>query len=181
MQSMLSLLLNACDRETISGDLSEEYREERLPRLGRTRANYWYLRQVVSFASIQIVGGPPMKQALVLMSLLIIATGTWLWVMENVLKHDGYRGRSVVAACIAMQGLATLLLVLLHRNAVLRGVVMIGAVAIILFGGSAILRILRAPHFEGFVLLAGLALILQGGLTLATLVSSWSGRGEAHG
>jgi hypothetical protein len=35
--------------------------------------------------------------------------GIWLGVMENILKHDGYAGRTVIAACIALQALITLL------------------------------------------------------------------------
>ena len=111
-----------------------------------------------------------MKKALILLSLFVTAAGIWLGVMENILRHDGYAGRSLIAAGIAIQGISTVLFVLLHVPSVFRGVVMAGAAAFIAFGGSAILRILRAQHFEGFVLLIGLALILHGGLTLATLL-----------
>lgn len=104
------------------------------------------------------------------MSLFLAAAGIWLAVMENILRHDGYRGRTVVAACIAIHGLATLLLLVRHERAVLRTIVVIGAVAIILLGVRSILRILRAQHFEGFVFLIGLALVFQGAFTLATLL-----------
>jgi predicted DNA repair protein MutK len=170
LEHTLLLFLNVRNRETISGDLLEEYREEQLPRLGSIRANFWYLRQVISIGSIQILGGPLLKQVLILMSLFVLAAGAWLGVMENILKHDGYEGRSIIAVCIAMQGLATLLCVLLNGGAAVRKLVMTGAAAILLLGGSAIVKILRAQHFEGFVLVIGLALILQGVLTLATLL-----------
>jgi hypothetical protein len=45
-QALLHLLLAVDARETVSGDLLEEYREARLPALGRPRANLWYWRQV---------------------------------------------------------------------------------------------------------------------------------------
>jgi predicted DNA repair protein MutK len=170
LERTLLLFLNARDRETISGDLSEEYREEQLPRLGSIRANYWYLRQIINIASIQILGGPLLKQVLILLSLFVLAAGAWLGVVENILKHDGYEGRSVIAVCMAIQGLATLLCVLLNGGVAVRNLVMMGAAAILLLGGSAIVKILRARHFEGFVLVIGLALILQGVLTLATLL-----------
>lgn len=169
LQRALLLVLNARDRDTISGDLLEEYREEQLPHSGSFRAAYWYLRQVVSLASIQLVGGPLVKQALVLASLLTTVAGLWLCAMENVLKHDGYHGRSIIAICIAIQGLATLLFALLHRSSAFRKLIMPGAAAILCLGSAAVFNILRAQHFEGFVLLIGLALIAQSMLTFATL------------
>ena len=46
-QALLSLLLPADARETVSGDLLEEYRESRVPAFGERRAGLWYWRQVV--------------------------------------------------------------------------------------------------------------------------------------
>lgn len=51
LERLLLWLLTSRDRETISGDLLEEYREEQLPRFGRARANYWYARQLISLPS----------------------------------------------------------------------------------------------------------------------------------
>lgn len=45
-QAFLELVLPANSRETVSGDLLEEYRDARVPVVGRFRANLWYLRQV---------------------------------------------------------------------------------------------------------------------------------------
>ena len=45
------LLLRPRDRDTISGDLLEEYREEVLPTRGPLAARLWYVRQVLSFVS----------------------------------------------------------------------------------------------------------------------------------
>jgi hypothetical protein len=103
------------------------------------------------------------KQMLVPMCAFGVVAGTWLGVMENILKHEGYTGRTVVAACIALQALITLLP--LGR---LRGLVIPGAIAIIWLGYSSISKMLNAPHFEGFVLIIGASLMLQGALTLAT-------------
>lgn len=47
----LRLLIRRRDRETISGDLLEEYREHVLPTKGPRAARLWYLRQIVSFVS----------------------------------------------------------------------------------------------------------------------------------
>ena len=45
-EALLHLLLPAHAREAVSGDLLEEYREARVPAVGRVRANVWYLRQI---------------------------------------------------------------------------------------------------------------------------------------
>lgn len=46
----LQLLLPARDRETVSGDLMEEYRENVRPRSSKLAADVWYLGQVGRFA-----------------------------------------------------------------------------------------------------------------------------------
>jgi hypothetical protein len=49
-EGALALLLRSSDRETIPGDLAEEYQETILPARGAWRADLWYLRQVASLA-----------------------------------------------------------------------------------------------------------------------------------
>jgi hypothetical protein len=46
-QALLSLLLSPDARESVCGDLLEEYRESRAPVLGKRRADVWYWRQVL--------------------------------------------------------------------------------------------------------------------------------------
>lgn len=46
--ALLRALLRPSDSESIPGDLLEEYREARRPRLGRLRADAWYVKQVLS-------------------------------------------------------------------------------------------------------------------------------------
>ena len=48
---VLRLLVRRRDRETISGDLLEEYREHVRPTRGPWAARLWYARQVLSFVS----------------------------------------------------------------------------------------------------------------------------------
>ena len=48
---LLRLCLKPADRQSISGDLLEEYREVRRPTLGALRANAWYVTQVLSVVS----------------------------------------------------------------------------------------------------------------------------------
>ena len=169
LERLLILCLSPRDRNTVSGDLLEEYREEKLPRLGSLRANVWYVRQSLSFLSVRSFGGPLMKIALTWTSLFTAAAAVWLVVMENALRHAGYAGRMGIAAFIAIESLATLLFVALGQRAFFRLLVLAGAVAAGMFGVSAIVRILEARHFEGFVLLIGSALVAQSLLTIGVV------------
>src|SRR4029453_7961224 len=49
-ETIFRFLLAPHDRETVSGDLLEEYRESVYPARGRCRADAWYVRQVAGFA-----------------------------------------------------------------------------------------------------------------------------------
>jgi len=149
LERTLLLFLKARDRETISGDLLEEYREEKLPTLGHARANFWYFRQVISFVVTQWKEGELMKQLLTLTCFFTVAAGVWLAVMENLLRHPGYGERTAVAVFIALQSLATLLVIFLDSRFELRTVVMLGSIAAALFGVTAIFRTAQAAHFEG--------------------------------
>lgn len=48
-ESLLRLVLKENDRETVSGDLLEEYRETIVPRRGRRSSDLWYIRQTAGF------------------------------------------------------------------------------------------------------------------------------------
>ena len=49
-ETILRLLLKPVDRECVSGDLLEEYRDSIRPARGRWGADVWYVRQVAGFA-----------------------------------------------------------------------------------------------------------------------------------
>ncbi len=170
LEWLLLRFLPSRDRETISGDLLEEYREEQLPRAGPVRANLWYLRQSMSFASAWMNGGRHVKQMLVLVSGFIVLAGIWLAVMENILKHSGYSVRAAISLAIAAQGMATLLCIVLGGRALFRSVAAIWAIGTGLLGLWAIGRILSAQHFEGYVLLIGLGMVVQGFLAPVVLL-----------
>ncbi|MBN2320549.1 MAG: hypothetical protein JXR49_15835 [Acidobacteria bacterium] len=72
-QSLLTHLLKARDRESIPGDLLEEYQEEQLPGLSRARANLWYIRQIFSLAFFQALKGGPMKRSLIYLCFFTLA------------------------------------------------------------------------------------------------------------
>ena len=169
LERILFHLLPARDRETISGDLLEEYREQH-PRSGAFRTNLWYLRQVLSLMPFWDLAEASLNRLLLGTTVFVVIAGVWLAAMENVLKHAGYSQRTLFAATIVMQAVATLLRPLLSRLLVFRVLLVTGATALAFFGAAAIQRILVAPHFEGFVLLIGFALAVQGLLTLAVVL-----------
>jgi hypothetical protein len=49
-EAILRLLLKSSDRESVSGDVLEQYRDSVLPERGRWRADAWYVMQVAGFA-----------------------------------------------------------------------------------------------------------------------------------
>jgi len=55
---------------------------------------------------------------------------------------------------------------MLHGRSIFRALVLAGAVGAAVLGAAAVIRVLNAPHFEGFVLLIGAALVAQGILAL---------------
>jgi hypothetical protein len=55
-EALLRLWLAPRDRDSIAGDLLEEYREVILPARGRFRARLWYLRQVLSLVDAVTLG-----------------------------------------------------------------------------------------------------------------------------
>ena len=55
-ESALRLLLPPRNRDSVSGDLLEEYRDVVLPSRGVLRAKLWYVRQLVSFVTVTSVG-----------------------------------------------------------------------------------------------------------------------------
>jgi|SRR5581483_2827960 len=169
MERTLLRVLPARDRETISGDLLEEYCEEQAPRFGTLRANLWYFSQTVSFVSLPRLLEAPMKTLLILSSLFTALACAWFAVMENILKHPGYTVRAAVAAAIVLQCLATLLRPMLENNSVFRIVLSTGAAAVGLLGLYMLGELFTGENFEGYLLIIGLALIAQGTLTIAVL------------
>ncbi len=170
-ESLLISLLRPRDQETIPGDLLEEYREDRLPPLGHARADFWYIRQVFIIACFRPFEGGAMKRILLFLCFFTFAATTWLNLMEITMHRPGFALRICIAVLLALQSLSTILFLIFRGKKRARGILMIGGFLITLFGISAVVSILKAAHFEGYVLLIGLGLILQGVITIVTLVS----------
>jgi hypothetical protein len=121
---VLRLLVGRRDRESISGDLLEEYREHVLPTRGPWAARVWYIRQILSFVSplawgllIGVVLGTlqlvdtavePLAEDTPGMMLGIVGTMLLLWTLASVAA--GLPSRRVSHAIMAgvLAGVATM-------------------------------------------------------------------------
>jgi hypothetical protein len=165
-ETVLERLLAARDRETVAGDLREEYAESIVPQRGWLRADLWYLRQVSSFLPSFFSRGGPMKKTLVFISFFTFASACWLSLMEVVLRHPGYQLRIGVSVGIALISVATIFTLILNSGSRGERWLWVGAVPMIGMGGQAFLHNARSAHFEGFVFIISAALLFQGVLML---------------
>jgi len=99
-------------------------------------------------------------------SMFTVMAGGWLAVMEILLRHPGYGGRTAVAAFIVGEGIASLALLLSGAGVRFRPFIQVGAFGAIGLGSVALFRLATATPFEGFVLVIGIALVIQGAMTL---------------
>ena len=110
-----------------------------------------------------------MGKLLIFNSLVTLICGCWLALMELQLRHEGFAPRAAIALLIAAICVATLLARMLHLEVRHERWFWPAALMLIWFGGSSFLRNARSAHFEGFVFVISLVLVLQGLLTLGTM------------
>jgi hypothetical protein len=168
-EALLERLLPESARETIVGDLREEFVEATEPQKGRLRAQVWYVRQVASFIPWCTREGGAMSKVLMALSATVLACACWLAVMETILRHPGYAGRIAEALGIAAICAATILAKMLHAGLVVERWLWLGAGTLIVLGAMAFEHNERAAHFEGFVMVISLLLVAQGVLMLAAM------------
>jgi hypothetical protein len=165
MEHLLRMFLSAHHRETIAGDLREEF-QDRAASHGIGSAKLWYLRQTVSFAprgvGLALGNGP----VLPLLCAFTGLCGLWLGAMDVRLHHPA--SQVAIAAAILSQALVTI--AALHlRYKVLRYLAMMGCVTMFWLSGRALIFLLRGYDFEGYILLIALLLAVQSVLTICTL------------
>lgn len=107
-----------------------------------------------------------MKSILLCLCFFSLAAMAWLGIMEIILHHPGFLLRILVAFLLAVQSLATILSLVLRGRGGLKIPVALGGGLITVFGIAAVVSVLRAAHFEGYILVIGCAQILQGALTI---------------
>jgi hypothetical protein len=103
----------------------------------------------------------------------------WFAMMELFLRHDGYAWRVLIAAAIVAEGAFTIaVLEDLGDVPALRWPLTAGAAATAALGWWVVAEDLAraglpaTPHFEGYLLIIGLALIVFGLLTIAALITA---------
>ena len=169
LERFLSLLLPTRDRDTVVGDLHEAY-IDRLSQNGLHRADLWYGRQVLSFLPRRVGTSPASSAVLACLCSFTALAGVWLGAMDLLLEHPGYAAREIIAGTIVCQALLTLLALRLRGSLWPRIAPLLGCVPILVLAAKALRGALHNPaHFEGYILLIALGLVLQAALTLLTL------------
>ncbi len=171
IEQLLRSLLPLRDRETVSGDLLEEFIEQKAPQLGSVRARLWYLGQALSFAPHRLRSVFMQRHVLALLCGFTGLCGLWLGAMDLRLRHPGYAGQTVIAAAILLQAVLTLA-ALRSKHPVLRYLSLCGCVSLFYLAGKALLGLLRGSGMEGYILVIAVALVCQALLTLRTLPRS---------
>jgi hypothetical protein len=108
-----------------------------------------------------------MAKILLLNSWITLLSSCWLAVMELILRHPGYWARFGVAVSIMVIGLSTILVRVLHLGIRIERWLWVGAVVLLSIGGKSFIHNVHAVHFEGFVSVISLILVLQGVMMLA--------------
>jgi hypothetical protein len=109
----------------------------------------------------------------------------WFATMELLLRHDGYAWRALAAAVIVAEGALTIAVFEdLVTVPAWRWPLIVGAGATGVLGWWIIAQDLALPglparpHFEGYLLIIGAALIAYGLLTIAAMNVTRTNRGE---
>ena len=104
----------------------------------------------------------------ILSSMTVLATG-YLSLSLVILRPSRatYQEWMPMAALFLLQGVLTVA-ALAHRvsGRVIRGALLAGAIAILCVGGMWVHATASGPHFEGYALVLGSALVIQGVLTV---------------
>jgi len=101
-----------------------------------------------------------------------LLASVWLAVMFVVLHRPGYERGVSLALIFVVQGLLTLGVTTGLLSALgWRLLAVAGAAGIIWAGGAAVSTTLTSAHFEGYALILGIALVVQGLLTAGQLVT----------
>jgi hypothetical protein len=115
-----------------------------------------------------------LKTGLAVTCLFTLAATAFLSVSLMVLQPPpaNYQQWSIMAALIMIQGALTLVTLFVTRAPAGRYAVLTGAVAIAIIGALWVYNTVSGPHFEGYALVLGSALVVQSALTLVAFARS---------
>src|SRR6266849_7453691 len=107
------------------------------------------------------------KAALAAMSVFTLLATASLTASLLILRppRANYQQWAFIASVIVAQGAITLFALWTDRPKGLRYLTAAGGVALAGLGASWVYRMLSGPHFEGYALVLGSAMVLQGTLT----------------
>ena len=118
-----------------------------------------------------------MRSVLTAVCALTVAASTWLGVMFVVLHRPGYeRGLGISALFVLQSLLAAAVINHWLEQGWWRAITLAGAAALAATGTSTIFSNVNGPHFEGYALVIGALLLLQGVLTILHLITSRLGQ-----
>ena len=116
---------------------------------------------------------PAMRSVLTVVCALTAAASAWLGVMFVVLHRPGYERGFVISALFVLQSLlAAAVINQWLEHGWWRAIALVGAAALAAAGTSTVFSNISGPHFEGYALVIGVLLLLQGVLTILQLVTS---------
>ena len=170
LELILLYLLPERDRQTVSGDLLEEFGEQ-MQVWGRLRAVIWYARQILSFVPAWLGFQSKLRYFLLSMCSFTALSGLWLGAMGLRLKHPGYVEGEIISGIIVSQALLTMVALWLRRISTLLDLSAIGCLPLFWLAGKALKGIIDGSNFEGYILLIALALVTQAVSTLAMLIA----------
>lgn len=169
MELLLRSLLPVRDRETVAGDLYEEFCDRRASRRSSVGASLWYLLQAISFAPRKCRSAFLQPRILALLCAFTALCGCWLGAMDLRLRHPGYVEQIGIAAGIVGQALFTLGALRFRRSSFLRQLSKFGCLVLFWLVGKVLIATMRGAELEGYILLIAVALLYQALLTLGTL------------
>ena len=172
MEAILLLTLPQRDRESVAGDLHEEYRAMKLSQLGRLRADLWYARQVLSFLPHHVAAVFARTPVLMLLSGFTGLCGLWLGVQGLRHRHPGLVLSEVISGIIVLQAAITLTALCFRPVTLLRRTALAGTLGLLWLASKALIGTLRGNDFEGYILLIALLLFVQAVLTVRS-VPEW--------
>ena len=168
MESILLLMLPPRDRDSVAGDLHEEF-NGRLAQMGRLRANLWYARQVLSFLPHHVATVIARSPALIALSGLTGLYGSWFVTTGLRHRHPGHAEGLIIAAIILLQAVVTMFALCFRPVTLLRRTAVAGTMAPIWLASKALIATVRGAELEGYVLLIAMLLLVQVALTLRSI------------
>ena len=169
MAFLLRSLLPVRDRETVAGDLDEEFCDRRASEQNSARACLWYLIQAISFAPRRCRSAFIQPRMLAFLCVFTALCAGWLGAMDLRLRHTGYLGQTATAAAILLQALLTLGALRFRHNSFLRSLSILGCPLLFWLAAKALMATVLRADMEGYVLVIAVALVYQGSLTLCSL------------